>query len=131
MLTPSHPLKRATRTRVNTRGRQMTLPTFRDADRAKVLGQRIYRMIDPLLTDNCHGYRRGRSVATAVQHIGALGGGCVSLDIKAFFSSINHDNLKRMVDGLDATLWHEVFPWLPATGLATGHAVSTPYPRSI
>lgn len=81
------------------------------------LKARLDHLVDPLLGPGVHGWRRGHSVATAVERIASMPDPRISCDIVSYFSCIEQDRLARMVRRLDPHLWHDLEPWMPPGGI--------------
>ena len=108
------------------KGRVCTQALERDRIYLRNFGQHIAALVETRLSTNCHGWRKGHSVATAVSDIESRAGKRVTCDIRHYFPDIDQARLRKMVNKLDAALWSDIAPWLPETGLLTGCAVSSP-----
>jgi RNA-directed DNA polymerase len=100
------------------------MPLERDREQVKQIARELAQSIEPLLSDNCHGYRPGRSCVTAHAHVALLDGPITAFDIKSFFPSIDHRRMRRQLNRLDPNWWYRLWPWIPRNGLAMGVAFS-------
>lgn len=89
-------------------------------ERAGAIKDRVNELVEPLLADGVHGYRKGHSTHTAVAHIERLPGDRLAFDIVKCFNSIDKKRMKAQLDRLDPTLWRDIDPFLGAKGLRTG-----------
>lgn len=121
MFVPTSPPRRPMRHTVR-KHRPMMLPPYCDRDRVSQLAVRIATLIEPALADTVHGWRKRHSVITAVDQIASLPGARFGFDIERFFPSIDQAVLKRKLDRLDPSVWGEIEPWLPDSGLCEGAA---------
>ena len=100
------------------------MPLERDRQEVKQIARELAQSIEPLLSDNCHGYRPRRSCDTARTHVATLDGPITAFDIKNFFPSLDHRHLQRRLNRLDPNWWYRLWPWIPRNGLAMGVAFS-------
>jgi group II intron reverse transcriptase/maturase len=112
--------------------RPIGIPTFED----KVLQRAATMVLEALYEQDflpcSYGYRPGRSAHTALQDLWqglmAMGGGWVlELDITAFFDSLDHSRLRRILDQRvrDGVLRRTIDKWL-AAGVMEGKELSHP-----
>src|SRR6266571_4891862 len=112
--------------------RPIGIPTFED----KVLQRAVTMVLEAVYEQDflpcSYGYRPGRSAHTALedlwQGLMAMGGGWVlELDITAFFDSLDHSRLRRILDQRvrDGVLRRTIDKWL-AAGVLEGEELSHP-----
>ena len=112
--------------------RPIGIPTFED----KVLQRAVTMVLEAVYEQEfltcSHGYRPGRSARTALtdlrQELMAMGGGWVlEVDIKSFFDSLDHSQLRRILDQRvrDGVLRRTIDKWL-AAGVMEGTEWSQP-----
>jgi len=112
--------------------RPIGIPTFED----KVLQRAVTMVLEAVYEQDfmpcSYGYRPGRSAHTALedlhQGLTAMGGGWVlELDITAFFDSLDHSRLRRILDQRvrDGVLRRTIDKWL-AAGVLEGAELSHP-----
>ncbi|MGH8056042.1 MAG: reverse transcriptase domain-containing protein, partial [Candidatus Entotheonellia bacterium] len=112
--------------------RPIGIPSFED----KVLQRAITMVLEAVYEQDflpcSYGYRPGRSAHTALadlrQGLTAMGGGWVlELDITAFFDSLDHSQLRRILDQRvrDGVLRRTIDKWL-AAGVLEGAELSHP-----
>lgn len=112
--------------------RPIGIPTIED----KVLQRAVTMVLDAVYEQDfhtcSHGYRPGRSARTALadlrQELMAMGGGWVlEVDIKSFFDSLDHSQLRRILDQRvrDGVLRRTIDKWL-AAGVMEGTEWSQP-----
>jgi len=112
--------------------RPIGIPTFED----KVLQRAVTMVLEAVYEQDfltcSHGYRPGRSAHTALadlwQELMAMGGGWVlEVDIKSFFDSLDHGQLRRTLDQrvCDGVLRRMIDKWL-AAGVMEGAEWSQP-----
>jgi RNA-directed DNA polymerase len=84
--------------------RIISLATIRDTLVQRRLYEYLYPIVDPLLSDACSAYRRGRGAHDAIKRIrNALDDGYVHVldaDILSFFDQVNHKKLVAVVQTL-------------------------------
>jgi len=84
--------------------RVISLATIRDTLVQRRLYEYLYPIVDPLLSDACSAYRRGRGAHDAIKRIRkALDEGYVHVldaDIKSFFDRVSHKKLLAVVQAL-------------------------------
>ena len=101
--------------------RPIGIPSFED----KVLQRAVVMMLEPIyeadFLDCSHGFRPGRSPYTALDALwkglmGMGGGWVVELDIKSYFDTIDHSQLRAMLDERvrDGVLRRVIHKWLKA-----------------
>jgi group II intron reverse transcriptase/maturase len=112
--------------------RPIGIPTFED----KVLQRAVAMVLEAVYEQDflacSHGYRPGRSAHTALaelrQRLGNMGGGWVlEIDIKGFFDSLSHGQLRRILAQRvrDGVLRRTIDKWL-AAGVMEGTEWSHP-----
>lgn len=112
--------------------RPIGIPTIED----KVLQRAVTMVLEAVYEQDfltcSHGYRPGRSAHTALadlrQELMAMGGGWVlEVDIKSFFDSLDHSQLRRILDQRvrDGVLRRTIDKWL-AAGVMEGTEWSQP-----
>ena len=112
--------------------RPIGIPTIED----KVLQRAVTMVLEAVYEQDfltcSHGYRPGRSAHTALadlrQELMAMGGGWVlEVDIKSFFDSLDHRQLRRILDQRvrDGVLRRTIDKWL-AAGVMEGTEWSQP-----
>jgi group II intron reverse transcriptase/maturase len=112
--------------------RPIGIPTFED----KVLQRAVTMVLEAVYEQDflpcSYGYRPGRSAHTALEDLWrglmTMGGGWVlELDITAFFDSLDHTQLRRILDQRvrDGVLRRTIDKWL-AAGVMEGEALSHP-----
>lgn len=126
MFTPTYIKRRPMGRTFAKKGRACTQARECDRTYLRNFGRQIAALVEPRLRQNCHGWRKGHSVATAVSDIESRVGNRVVCDVHHYFPTVDQVRLRKMVNKLDATLWSEIAPWLPETGLPTGCAISSP-----
>jgi hypothetical protein len=104
--------------------RPLLVPVERDRELVRQLAQELTQSIEPLLSDNCHGFRPGRNCDSARTHVASLDGPITAFDVKSFFPSIDHQHLRRQLNRIDPDWWYRLWPWIPRKGLAMGVAFS-------
>ena len=109
---------------IKVKQRSLAVPVQCDKAAVSRVANMVRVAVEPVLSSGVHGWRRGRSVTTAVRHISSMPGDRLSFDIRAYFGSIDQTRLRRKLDRLDATLWPTIARWLPDQGLPTGFAFS-------
>lgn len=106
------------------KGRVIQAPIDRFSSDVNSVFRDVERTVAPTLEDNVHGWRKGRSVATAVNHIEHQIGSRLSFDIVDFFPSIEVCRLSRMLNRLNPVLWPRIVPYLGPTGVPNGFPFS-------
>lgn len=115
-----------------TKSRPIGIPTFED----KVLQRAVAMVLEAVYEQDflscSHGYRPGRSAHTALadlwQGLMEMGGGwLVEVDIKSFFDSLDHRQLRSILDQRvrDGVLRRTIDKWL-AAGVMEGMELSHP-----
>lgn len=99
-------------------------PLRRHHDEVRDLSLRLLQLCADRLPSNVHGWRRGRSVATAVADIASRQGTRLSFDLVNYFGSIDQGRLRCKLNHLDPTLWTKIAKFLPAKGIPTGFSFS-------
>lgn len=123
MFKPSHPRPIPLRSRT-IKGRLIQTVAANRAAEVAALTNRINTAVTPLLADGVHSYRKGRSIHTAIQHIGMLPGHCMTFDIQRYFPSVSQARLERQLNKLDPSIWIDLAPLLGDQGLPTGTSFS-------
>jgi RNA-directed DNA polymerase len=114
------------------RQRPIGIPTFED----KILQRAVTMVLEAVYEQDflscSHGYRPGRSAHTALrelwQELMEMGGGWVlEVDIKSFFDSLSHSQLRTILDQRvrDGVLRRTIDKWLSA-GVMEGQQLSLP-----
>ena len=114
------------------RQRPIGIPTFED----KVLQRAVTMVLETVYEQDflpcSHGYRPGRSAHTALwglrQELMEMGGGwALEVDIKSFFDSLSHSQLRSILDQRvrDGVLRRQIDKWL-AAGVMEGTQLSLP-----
>lgn len=85
--------------------RPLGIPTALDRLVQEVVRSILDRIYEPIFTDRSHGFRKGRSCHTALDHVRAVWTGVkwlVEVDIKGYFDNIDHtvllELLKRRIE---------------------------------
>src|SRR6266511_4214103 len=101
--------------------RPLGIPTLEDKVAQRAIVMVLEAVYEQDFLSCSHGYRPGRSAHTALcelrQELMEMGGGWVlEVDIKAFFDSLSHSQLRAILDQRvrDGVLRRTIDKWLPA-----------------
>lgn len=130
------PLLRRERAKEGGGVRVLGIPTVRDRVLQRAALEAIRPTVEARLSPQVHGYRPGRSTATALamlmKEAGACEGTClVRADVAALFDELPHTWIRRTARGLRGGPWPELLDrWLEAWATSPGRGVPQGAPLS-
>lgn len=130
------PLLRRERAKEGGGVRVLGIPTVRDRVVQRAALEAIRPTVEARLSPRVHGYRPGRSTATALAMLGEEAGACegtclIRADVAALFDELPHTWVRRTAKGLRGGPWPELLErWLEAWATAPGRGVPQGAPLS-